>query len=137
MLLAIDATRLLVLFVLHVGTFGASHDSIRFGPTLDTVEVNLASGQSLRLAHRQFAALHAVHDALALVVLAGVVARGVRIGRTHHHETSGQTQTGQHIRLLHDFLSSGPTHDEFGPVEINNGPHPVALTPQASYHPPP
>src|SRR5205085_7891831 len=110
------------------------HHTIGLGAALDTIQVYLSSGQALRFAHGQFAVLHAIRDALALVVLAGVVAGGVRVRRAHHYQTEGQTQADQHVRLLHDFLSCGPTHDEFGSVEINNGRWWVALTTKASYY---
>jgi hypothetical protein len=102
-LLAMDAARLLVRFVLQMSTFALRHDAIRLRSVLGTVQMNLSGREAMRLAHRELAVLHAVHDPFALVMLALVVPR--RAGRCRAREDHrGQSETGYEVDLLHRCL---------------------------------
>jgi hypothetical protein len=94
-LLARDATRLLVRFVLQVGAFAAGHDAIGFRAAFDAVQMTLAGGEATRFAHRQLTAANAVGDALALMVLAGVEPGSARLDGTGHRDREGETETRQ------------------------------------------
>jgi hypothetical protein len=89
-LLAMDPARLLIGFVLHVDAFARGDHAIGLGATLDAVEVNLSGGQTTRLARGQLAALRAIHDALALMMLAGVVTRSGRENRPGNQHGQGR-----------------------------------------------
>ena len=77
-LLSIDATRLLIRFVLQVGTFARSDDTIGFGAGFDTHHMRLTCSETTGLRACEFAARYSVVDALALVMFSLVQARRAR-----------------------------------------------------------
>ena len=90
MLLPMDAARLLIRLVLQVGALAAGHHAVGFGATLDPVQMHLAGGEAARLAHGQLTVLHAIRDALTLILLAGVIPGRVGERGTRNHDGQGR-----------------------------------------------
>jgi hypothetical protein len=89
-LLTVNATRLLSGLVLEMSPLTPGHDTIGFGATLDSIQMHLAGGEAAGLAHRELATLHAVDDALALIVLTGVVPGRIGKGGAGNHDGQGR-----------------------------------------------
>jgi len=103
-LLSIDATRLLIRFVLQVGTFARSDDTIGFRAGFDTHHMRLACNETAGFGACEFAARHSVVDALALVMFALVEARRARCCGTRKSQRKGETNASQEGRGLHAHL---------------------------------
>ena len=131
-LLAIDAARLLVRFVLQMSTFARGHDAIGLGACFDAIQVHLAGGEAARLGHASARRSPRRCGCAArwLCSRASIARRAGRSGARHRHR-EGQTDAGQKGRLLHVLSCSRP---EIGALATNNGPAAVALTRRASYY---
>jgi hypothetical protein len=99
-LLTMDAARLLVGFVMETRPLASADHAVGFDATLDAVQVYLAGSQATRLPHRELTVLHAVDDALTLMVLTRIEPWGIRErGRGDHHG-----QCCPEHRSLHEIL---------------------------------